>query len=100
MGAVAQATYKASGRVLGIIPRALMNYERPMRSTISEEIQRPTLATEASSDKIESEKSLSIPVETMHERKQVMASFAELGFVALPGGYGVCSLLFSLAWAV
>jgi predicted Rossmann-fold nucleotide-binding protein len=70
MGAVASATYAAGGRVLGIIPRALMSYERSAAETGSDEledrIKRPTLADQAT----EEDKSLVIPVKTMHERKQ------------------------------
>ena len=70
MGAVAHATYEAGGRVLGIIPRALMSYERaPSEAgsdSIADAIQRPVRAHEAK----ESDRSIVIPVTTMHERKQ------------------------------
>lgn len=74
MGAVAHATYEAGGRVLGIIPRALMSYERAASEagsdTIADAIQRPVRAQDAK----EGDRSIVIPVTTMHERKQCVLS--------------------------
>ena len=64
MGAVADAALAGGGRVVGIIPRSLMESELPL----------PGL-TEL------------VVVDSMHERKQQMFHRAD-GFVVLPGGFG------------
>ena len=72
MGVVAQATLEAQGRVVGIIPKALM--EREMAFTQCQEL---------------------IVVETMHERKRLMAERSDV-FLALPGGIGTLEELFEV----
>lgn len=74
MGRVADATLAAGGRVVGIIPRALM--EREWAKTDCTELH---------------------VVETMHDRKRMMAERAD-AFVALPGGVGTLEELFEV-WA-
>lgn len=64
MGMVANATLAAGGRVVGVIPRAL--------------VEKEWAHTECTELHI---------VETMHERKRLMAERAD-AFVALPGGIG------------
>ena len=64
MGIVADATMAAGGRVIGVIPRALV--EKEWAHTGCTELH---------------------VVETMHERKQMMAEKAD-ACVALPGGIG------------
>ena len=64
MGTVAEATMLAGGRVIGVIPRAL--------------VEKEWARTECTELHI---------VETMHERKQMMAEKAD-AFIALPGGIG------------
>jgi uncharacterized protein (TIGR00730 family) len=64
MGIVAEATMAAGGRVIGVIPRAL--------------VEKEWAHTECTELHI---------VETMHERKQMMAEKSD-AFVALPGGIG------------
>lgn len=73
MGLVAQATADAGGRVIGIIPKALQTTENTR-----------TACTELH------------VVNTMHERKQMMAERADV-FLALPGGIGTFEELFE-AW--
>jgi uncharacterized protein (TIGR00730 family) len=76
MGALADAALAAGGEVIGVIPRAL----------IEREIGHPGLTE------------LRI-VESMHERKALMADLAD-GFVALPGGVGTLEELFEVwTWA-
>jgi uncharacterized protein (TIGR00730 family) len=73
MGAVADAALAAGGRVIGVIPEAL----------VAKEIAHSRLSD------------LRV-VGSMHERKALMAELAD-GFVALPGGYGtleeLCEIL-------
>ena len=64
MGAVAEAALTAGGRVVGIIPRSLLEAEPPFSNT-----------TEL------------VIVDSMHERKKAMFDRAG-GFVVLPGGLG------------
>ncbi len=70
MGVVADAALAAGGRVVGVIPHSLMERE----------LGHPGLAE------------LHV-VQTMHERKQMMAQRSD-AFVALPGGIGTLEELF------
>jgi uncharacterized protein (TIGR00730 family) len=72
MGLVAQATADAGGRVVGIIPKALQTTENT-RTTCTE---------------------LHV-VNTMHERKHMMAERADV-FLALPGGIGTFEEFFEV----
>ena len=72
MGLVAQATAQAGGRVVGIIPKALQSHEN-MR-TACDEVH---------------------VVDTMHERKRMMADRADV-FLALPGGIGTFEEFFEV----
>jgi uncharacterized protein (TIGR00730 family) len=76
MGAVADAALAAGGRVVGVMPRAL--FEREIAHAGLSELH---------------------VVETMHERKQTMASLAD-SFLALPGGAGTFEEFFEQwTWA-
>jgi uncharacterized protein (TIGR00730 family) len=76
MGVLADAALAAGGEVLGIIPGGLF----------SREVGHPGLTE------------LRV-VETMHERKALMADLSD-GFIALPGGMGTLDELFEiLTWA-
>jgi uncharacterized protein (TIGR00730 family) len=72
MGAVAEATQAAGGRVVGIIPKALVEKEWANHSCTELHI-----------------------VDTMHERKRMMAERAD-AFLALPGGIGTFEELFEV----
>jgi uncharacterized protein (TIGR00730 family) len=72
MGEVADATLAAGGRVVGVIPQSLMQRELG-HSGLSE---------------------LHV-VETMHERKRLMAERSD-AFLALPGGIGTLEELFEV----
>ena len=75
MGAVADAAMAAGGRVTGIIPRTLEEREIGHRDITD-----------------------LVVVETMHERKALMAQRSD-GFVALPGGIGTLEeLIEALTW--
>jgi uncharacterized protein (TIGR00730 family) len=72
MGAVADAALAADGRVIGIMPRAL----------IEREIAHPGLSELRT-------------VESMHERKALMADLSD-GFIGLPGGIGTLEEVFEV----
>jgi uncharacterized protein (TIGR00730 family) len=74
MGVVAQATLDAGGRVVGIIPQALV--DREVAKADCSELH---------------------VVANMHERKAMMAERAD-AFLALPGGIGTFEELFEV-WA-
>jgi hypothetical protein len=75
MGVVADAVLANGGRVTGVLPRFMDD----------KELAHPKLTT------------LHL-VETMHERKQLMAELAE-GFIALPGGFGTLEEIFeAITW--
>lgn len=64
MGVLADAALAAGGRVVGVIPQALVDYEVAHRGLTELHV-----------------------VETMHQRKAMMFSLAD-GFVVAPGGLG------------
>ncbi len=72
MGTVADATLAAGGRVIGVIPKALVDKEHAHRGCTELHV-----------------------VETMHERKRLMAEHAD-AFVALPGGIGTLEEFFEV----
>jgi uncharacterized protein (TIGR00730 family) len=72
MGTVAQATLEAGGTVVGIIPHALVEKEWAKRNCTELHV-----------------------VETMHDRKRMMAERAE-AFLALAGGIGTFEELFEV----
>jgi uncharacterized protein (TIGR00730 family) len=76
MGAVADACLKHGGKVTGVMPRVLVEKEIAHRGLTELHV-----------------------VESMHERKALMADLAD-GFVALPGGYGTWDEFFEvLTWS-
>ncbi|GBG33314.1 Cytokinin riboside 5'-monophosphate phosphoribohydrolase [Hondaea fermentalgiana] len=66
MGELARSVHESGGTVVGVIPRALAGREL---SGVGVQIDNTVVTS------------------TMHERKQLMASFAD-AFIALPGGFG------------
>lgn len=72
MGAVADAAMSAGGRVVGVIPQALMEREVGHRHLTELHV-----------------------VQTMHERKLMMAERSD-AFVALPGGIGTFEEIFEV----
>jgi uncharacterized protein (TIGR00730 family) len=76
MGVVADAVLAAGGDAVGVIPQALVDKELAHRRLTELRV-----------------------VDTMHQRKALMADLAD-GFAALPGGYGTADELFEvLTWA-
>ncbi|MFT5821210.1 MAG: hypothetical protein ACI8ZM_002459 [Crocinitomix sp.] len=76
MGQVAEGALQNNGKVIGVIPHFLSGKEI-LHDNLTELIQ----------------------VETMHERKTIMAEKSD-GFIALPGGFGTFEELFEiLTWA-
>lgn len=75
MGTIADAVLAAGGEVVGVIPTALRDKELAHKGCTELHI-----------------------VDTMHERKALMADLAD-GFVAMPGGYGTFDEMFEmLTW--
>ncbi len=72
MGVVADATLAAGGRVIGVIPKALVEKEWAHRGCTELHV-----------------------VNTMHERKRIMAEHAD-AFLALPGGIGTLEEFFEV----
>lgn len=72
MGLVAQATLQAGGRVVGVIPKALVEKEHALQECTELHI-----------------------VDTMHDRKRMMAERSD-AFIALPGGIGTLEELFEV----
>lgn len=72
MGITAQATLDAGGRVIGIIPKALVEKEWANHNCTELHV-----------------------VDTMHERKRLMAEHAD-AFLALPGGIGTFEEFFEV----
>ncbi len=72
MGLVAHATLQAGGRVVGVIPESLVIKEFAKRDCTELHV-----------------------VQTMHQRKQMMAERAD-AFLALPGGIGTFEELFEV----
>ncbi len=76
MGTLADAVLDAGGRVQGVIPQSLANREVAHHGLTQLHI-----------------------VETMHQRKALMAELSD-GFLALPGGLGTIEELFEIcSWA-
>ena len=72
MGLVAESTRNAGGRVVGVIPKALVDKE--LANPLCDELH---------------------VVDTMHERKALMAHRSD-AFLALPGGIGTFEELFEI----
>ncbi len=76
MGVVADAVLRGGGEAVGVIPQALVDRELAHRGLSELHV-----------------------VQTMHQRKALMADLAD-GFAALPGGYGTADEFFEvLTWA-
>jgi uncharacterized protein (TIGR00730 family) len=76
MGTVADAVMEAGGKVIGVIPEKLKNVEIAHQQLTELHV-----------------------VKTMHERKALMAEYAD-GFIALPGGSGTLEEWFEVfTWA-
>lgn len=76
MGHMARAILEAGGKVIGVMPKKLVEKEVAFKDL-------PDLRI----------------VNSMHERKALMAELAE-GFIAMPGGFGTLDELFEiLTWA-
>ena len=74
MGAVADAVIEARGEVIGVIPHALASKERARRDVDMR------------------------VVNTMHERKAMMAELSD-AFIAMPGGFGTLEeMMETITW--
>jgi uncharacterized protein (TIGR00730 family) len=75
MGEAARTTLKSGGKVIGVIPKALEDQELASHELTELHV-----------------------VNSMHERKALMAELAD-GFIAMPGGYGTLEEIFEvLTW--
>jgi uncharacterized protein (TIGR00730 family) len=72
MGVLADTVLAAGGQAIGVIPQALVDRELAHQQLTALHV-----------------------VATMHDRKALMAQFAD-GFLALPGGYGTLEELFEI----
>ena len=80
MGVIARTIVEGGGHVTGILPTALMSKELPVAKSLEQDHGELIL------------------VETMHERKAMMARLAD-AYIALPGGYGTLDELFeAVTW--
>lgn len=79
MGATALACAKSGGKVLGVIPRAIKES--------GGEGTGPALASHDIEDEKAWARMEDVIVDSMHERKKVMATRSG-AFIGLPGGYG------------
>lgn len=80
MGVVARAVLAGGGKVVGVLPTALMSKELPVAESLAQAHGELIL------------------VETMHERKATMARLCD-AYIVLPGGYGTLDELFeALTW--
>lgn len=76
MGAIANAAMDAGGEVIGVIPHALRQKELAYHKLTELHV-----------------------VDTMHQRKQMMADLSQ-GFIAMPGGFGTFEeLCETITWA-
>jgi hypothetical protein len=76
MGTVADAALGAGGKVIGVIPRAMVEAERAHTGVTDLRI-----------------------VDTMHQRKAMMVDLSD-AFIAAPGGFGTLDELFeTITWA-
>ena len=80
MGVIARTIVEGGGQVTGILPTALMSKELPVAKSLEQDHGKLIL------------------VETMHERKALMARLAD-AYIAMPGGYGTLDELFeAVTW--
>lgn len=80
MGVIARTIVEGGGHVTGILPTALMSKELPVAKSLEQNHGELIL------------------VETMHERKALMARRAD-AYIAMPGGYGTLDELFeAVTW--
>ncbi|KAG8759767.1 hypothetical protein FRC14_005040 [Serendipita sp. 396] len=91
MGAVAEAVLENGGYVTGVSPYAMVASGGESSKTNG---VKQSLALDVAEDKVSNREPVphpnreSIIVDSMHDRKTMMAKLADGGFVSLPGGYG------------
>ncbi|KAF8321658.1 hypothetical protein DL93DRAFT_2072437 [Clavulina sp. PMI_390] len=84
MGAVSAACRDAGGKTLGVIPRTIA--EGGGEGSRKEEVMSIVAAE-------------TIVVDSMHQRKMIMAESADAGFIGLPGGFGTLEeVLEAITW--
>jgi CCR4-NOT complex subunit CAF16 len=93
MGAVSASCLEAGGKVLGVIPKAMTHATSNGKAETSTEGSGPVMNNPKDGKDGKSE---SIVVDDMHTRKRIMAENSDLGFIALPGGFGTFEEVFEM----
>ena len=94
MGAVSSSCLEAGGKVLGVIPEVMTAAAprgHPATSTEGKGAILHNPDVDKSGGAFET-----VLVKDMHTRKRIMANNADLGFVALPGGFGTFEEVFEM----
>lgn len=82
-------TSEPGGKAIGVLPRAMVLAGGEGRGK-----------TEMQTKAVNSDTMQSIIVESMHERKTLMARLAGAGFIGLPGGFGTFEeVLEAVTWS-
>jgi CCR4-NOT complex subunit CAF16 len=93
MGSVAAAFCRADGDVLGVIPEAMTKNVPRGHPTTSAEGKGPQMIEFG---KLGKGSFQTVTTPDMHSRKKRMAAESDLGFVALPGGFGTFEEVFEM----
>lgn len=92
MGTLSAAVTAQDGKAIGVLPRAMVLAGGEGRGPV----EKPTRQVAARN----TGNMRSIVVESMHERKTLMARLAGAGFVGLPGGFGTFEeVLEAVTWS-
>ena len=92
MGALSSAVISSNGKAIGILPRAMVKAGGEGRG----ELEGRDIRVEA----VNNANMRSFVVNSMHERKTLMAKLAGGGFIALPGGFGTFEeVLEAITWS-
>ncbi|KAL9936482.1 hypothetical protein V8E36_004550 [Tilletia maclaganii] len=100
MGEVSNAALQAGGRVLGVIPSVMS--QRARGHAVAEDPGQVGSSNEGSGARTlqatpeQAERLETVVVDSMHERKQIMAKESTLGFIGLPGGFGSFEEIFEM----
>jgi len=89
MGALSTAVTTSGGQAIGVLPRAMVLAGGEGRGPVERRVEA-----------VNSSNMKSIVVDSMHERKTLMAKIAGSGFIGLPGGFGTFEeILEAITWS-